>query len=210
MSKQEEKSLYEQQEEHILEKSDAFISILTQRGILGDIQINDQKIREAQKEKRKLAYHNTEMLLKNYRHIIWQAECEAGRIADELNLPLHNLDAILSRVDAEIGMGNRRLEMKLESLNKFRILIDRVNEALSLLKKKPDNGEKLYELIYLTYISPDKLTQNDVLYRLDVSRRHFYRLREQALTVLSIRLWAAPTSELDIWLDLLTLIDKGL
>lgn len=210
MSTLDEKSLYDQQEEHILEKSDAFIELLTKRGILGDVEIDNEKVRQAQQERRKLAYHNTQMLLKNYRHIIWQAECEASRIADELNLPLQNLDAILSRIDAEIGMGNRRMEAKLESLSKFRVLIDRVNEALTLLRKKPENGEKLYELIYMTYISPDKLDQNDILYRLDLSRRHFYRLREQAITVLSIRLWAAPTSELDVWLDLLTLFDKGI
>ena len=210
MSTLDEKSLYDQQEERILEKSDAFIELLTKRGILGDIEIENEKIRQAQQERRKQAYHNTQMLLKNYRHIIWQAECEASRIADELDLPLQNLDAILSRIDAEIGMGNRRMEAKLESLSKFRVLIDRVNEALTLLRKKPENGEKLYELIYMTYISPDKLEQNDILYRLDLSRRHFYRLREQAITVLSIRLWAAPTSELDVWLDLLTLFDKGL
>ena len=209
MSTLDEKSLYDQQEEHILEKSDAFIELLTKRGILGDVEINNEKVRQAQQERRKLAYHNTQMLLKNYRHIIWQAECEASRVADELNLPLQNLDAILSRIDAEIGMGNRKMEAKLESLSKFRVLIDRVNEALTLLRKKPENGEKLYELIYMTYISPDKLEQNDILYRLDLSRRHFYRLREQAITVLSIRLWAAPTSELDVWLDLLTLFDKG-
>ena len=210
MSTLDEKSLYDQQEEHILEKSDAFIELLTKRGILGDVEIDNEKVRQAQQERRKLAYHNTQMLLKNYRHIIWQAECEASRIADELNLPLQNLDAILSRIDAEIGMGNRRMEAKLESLSKFRVLIDRVNEALTLLRKKPENGEKLYDLIYMTYISPDKLDQNDILYRLDLSRRHFYRLREQAITVLSIRLWAAPTSELDVWLDLLTLFDKGI
>ena len=210
MSTLDEKSLYDQQEEHILEKSDAFIELLTKRGILGDVEIGNEKVRQAQQERRKLAYHNTQMLLKNYRHIIWQAECEASRIADELNLPLQNLDAILSRIDAEIGMGNRRMEAKLESLSKFRVLIDRVNEALTLLRKKPENGEKLYDLIYMTYISPDKLDQNDILYRLDLSRRHFYRLREQAITVLSIRLWAAPTSELDVWLDLLTLFDKGI
>lgn len=36
MSKQDEKKLYEQQEEKILAQSDAFISLLTKRGILAD------------------------------------------------------------------------------------------------------------------------------------------------------------------------------
>ena len=45
------KSLYEQQEERILAQSDAFISLLTKRGILGDHQIDNEKVRKAQQEK---------------------------------------------------------------------------------------------------------------------------------------------------------------
>ena len=45
------KSLYEQQEERILAQSDAFISLLTKRGILGDQKIDNDKIRTAQQEK---------------------------------------------------------------------------------------------------------------------------------------------------------------
>ena len=45
------KSLYEQQEERILAQSDAFISLLTKRGILGDHQIDNEKARKAKQEK---------------------------------------------------------------------------------------------------------------------------------------------------------------
>lgn len=37
MSNQDEKTLYEQQENRILAQSDAFINLFTKRGILGDI-----------------------------------------------------------------------------------------------------------------------------------------------------------------------------
>lgn len=203
-----QKSLYEQQEAQILQRAEQFIDMLTRRGAIGDVEVEDEKKRFTEQERKKLAYHNTQMLLKNYRMIVWQMENEAVHVARELDVPLQNLDAILSRVDAELGMGNRRLEARLESVKRSRILIDQVNEALGLLKKKPENGERLYEIIYLTYIVPEKLNQNDVLYRMDLSRRHFYRLREQALSFLSIRLWGAPTAELDIWLDLLALLGK--
>ena len=45
------KSLYEQQEEQILAQSDAFISLLTKRVILGDHIIDNDKIRKAQQDK---------------------------------------------------------------------------------------------------------------------------------------------------------------
>lgn len=61
------KSLYEQQEERILAQSDAFISLLTKRGILGDHQIDNEKVRKAKQEKNRKSYHNTQLLLQHYR-----------------------------------------------------------------------------------------------------------------------------------------------
>ena len=91
---------------------------------------------------------------------------------------------------------------------KSRLLLDRVNDALTILKKKPDNGEKMYELIYLTYIAPEKLSHSELLYRLDISSRHYYRLRQQAFGILSIRLWSAPVAEMDSWLEVLNLLEQ--
>ena len=182
---------------------EAVLSFLRERGILADESITSQQIEE---KKRKEAYHNTLLLLSNYRNILWQTDSELDTIAAELNLPLQKLDAVLSRIDAEIGMENRRLELRLERLAKTRQLLDRINDALTSLKYKPDNGPLLYDLIYMTYIGEEKLLQTDVLYRLNISRRHFYRLKEQAVSIISLRLWSAPSADLDLWLDLVSLL----
>ena len=182
---------------------EAVLSFLRERGILADESITPQQIEE---KKRKEAYHNTLLLLSNYRNILWQTDSELDTIAAELNLPLQKLDAVLSRIDAEIGMENRRLELRLERLAKTRQLLDRINDALTTLKYKPDNGPLLYDLIYMTYIGEEKLLQTDVLYRLNISRRHFYRLKEQAVSIISLRLWSAPSADLDLWLDLVSLL----
>ena len=182
---------------------EAVLSFLRERGILADESITPQQVEE---KKRKEAYHNTLLLLSNYRNILWQTDSELETIAAELNLPLQKLDAVLSRIDAEIGMENRRLELRLERLAKTRQLLDRVNDALTSLKRKPDNGPLLYELIYLTYIGEEKLVLNDILYRLNISRRHYYRLKEQAVSAISLRLWSAPTTDLEIWLGLVSML----
>ena len=182
---------------------EAVLSFLRERGILADESITPQQVEE---KKRKEAYHNTLLLLSNYRNILWQTDSELDTIAAELNLPLQKLDAVLSRIDAEIGMENRRLELRLERLAKTRQLLDRINDALTTLKYKPDNGPLLYDLIYMTYIGEEKLLQTDVLYRLNISRRHFYRLKEQAVSIISLRLWSAPSADLDLWLDLVSLL----
>ena len=200
-------SLYEQQEERIRVQSDAFITLLPERGILGDQRIDDERIRNARQTKQKNTYHNTLMLLKNYRTIAWMLECFPDNVAEELDRPFENLDELIDHIDVEMSMGNRKLESRIEGVRKSRILLDRVNEALTVLKKKPENGEILYNLIYQTFITPENLSLTDILYRLDISPRHYYRLRSQAITILSIRLWAAPAKDVDFWLEMLTLLE---
>ena len=161
-----------------------------------------------QQEKQRRMYHNTTLLLEQYRNIAWALECFPDTIAAELDHPLGDLDSLLGKMDLEMGLGNRKLESRLESVKKSRLLLDRVNEALTVLKRKPDNGPKMYELIYQTYLAPEKLSHADLLYRLDISSRHYYRLRQQAITILSIRLWSAPSNEVDSWLEILTLLES--
>ena len=204
------RSLYEQQEDRIRTQSEAFIGLLTKRGILGDRKIDDEKIRAAQQEKRKRAYHNTEMLLKHYRLFIWVMTCAPQDIAEELEKQYETVDELLERLDFALAMGNQKAEQRMESMVNSRMLLKRLDEALTVLKNKPDNGVRLYELIYLTYIAPEKLSHKELLDRLNVSSRQYYRLREQAISILAIRLWSAPSGNVDFWLEILTLLEKDI
>lgn len=110
MNNEKNQSLYDQQEEEIRAHSEAFIGLLTKRGILGDQRINDEKIRAAQQEKRKRAYHNTEMLLKHYRLFVWVITCATQDIADELEKQYETVDELLDKLDFEVAMGNHKAE----------------------------------------------------------------------------------------------------
>ena len=181
-------------------QSQALLALLTAQGLLEDNSIDDESRRKAQQERLQKLYHNTQTLLAHYRDIAWALECFPEAVAQELDEPFDKLDTLLDRMDAEAGMGNRKLESRVESLRKSRLLLDRINEALTVLKKKPGNGPRLYELIYLTYIVPEKLSHTDLLFRLDLSSRQFYRLRDQAIDVIAVRLWAVPVGEMDLLL----------
>ena len=173
---------------------------------MADISISDERFRESQQKKQLMAFHNTELLLKHYKNITWMLECFPDTIAEELEQPFENVDEVIERLDLEITRGNRKIENRLESVLKTRIILDRVNEALTVLKKKPEDGGRLYDLIYLTYITPESLNHNEILYRLNLSSRHYYRLREQAINILSIRLWSAPNKDTEFWLELISIL----
>gem|GEM_PF-6446715 len=53
--------------EPLAPQSAAFLEILTDRGIVEDDKINDEKIRQADKEKKRRMFHNTQLLLQHYR-----------------------------------------------------------------------------------------------------------------------------------------------
>ena len=206
--KNQEKMTYEQQEAQIAEKSQAFINLLTQRGILANPKVTDEKIRAARQKKDRDSYHNTLLLLQNYRTLVWVMECFPETVAEELDRPFSDADELLEQMDLQLTMGNRKLENQLEGAKKSRLLLDRVNEALTVLRQKPRNGDDLYKLIYLTYIGPETLSHRELIYRLAMSSRQYYRFREQAITILSIRLWSAPSANVDFWLDMLTFLES--
>ena len=98
-------------------------------------------------------------------------------------------------VDTQLAMGNTRLEHRMLSIKQSRLLLDRINDALTVLRQKPGNGEMMYNIIFQTFVTPDKLTHQEILYR------------QQAVNILSIRLWTAPAGCLDAWLEILTLLE---
>ena len=81
-------------------------------------------------------------------------KCFPDTIAEELDRPFAGIDELVDHIDVEMSMNNRKLESRMAGIQKSQLLLDRVNEALTVLKKKPNDGEKLYNLIYETYIAP--------------------------------------------------------
>lgn len=127
-------------------------------------------------------------------------------IAEELDKPFEKFDDMIDRLDLEMSIGNKKIQNKLAGLEKTRLLIDRINDALTVLKKKPDDGETLYSLIYMSYISPEVLNHNELLFRLSISSRQYYRLREKAISVLSLCLWNSNDKDLDLWLNVIEML----
>ena len=61
----------------------------------------------------------------------------------------------------------------------------------------------------MTFIGPEKLSIQELTYRLDLSTRQYYRLKREAITVVSLRLWAASDPIVDLWLDILSTLGLG-
>ena len=199
--------LYDEEEAKILRNSNGLIDLLVQKGLLEDHEINDESIRKRNKEIAKKKYHNTRALLEQYRTIIWVLECVPDEIATEFKVQTEKIDALIEKIGYELSTDNKRLEGKLRTVLKTRKFVERVQDALTVLKMKPENGEALYKLIYEAYISPEIRSREELIERMHVSSRTYYRMRDLAVATMSKRLWGSDESELDDWLELLILVE---
>ena len=188
-------------------QTEKLIEALTKRGLLADESIRQESLRIAEQERQKALFHNTLALLKHYRDIVWVLESFPEQLAAELDGPLGNIDALIDRVDTEIGMEQHRMEYRLETMRTTRLLLDRVNDALSALKARPRDGRLMYDVLYHSFLCAEKLSHEEMLYRLNLSSRSFYRLRREAVTLLALRLWAAPDVRVEAWLELLAVLE---
>ena len=202
-----EKMTYEQQEAQIAEKSQAFINLLTQRGILANPKVTDEKIRAARQKKDRDSYHNTLLLLQNYRTLVWVMECFPETVAEELDKPFSDVDELLEQMDLQLA-GEPETGKSARRGQKVPAAAGQGKRGAYCPQAKAQNGMELYRLIYLTYIGPETLRHKELLYRLNLSSRQYYRFREQAITVLSIRLWSAPAADVDFWLEMLTFLES--
>lgn len=188
-------------------QTNALLEMLTRRGLLRDQQIDDERLQKARQEYLQKAFHNTELLLKNYRMICWVLTCFPDEIASELEGPMGGIDELIAKMDIRICMGDKKIENRLSGAAKTRLLMDRVNDALTVLKRKPQNGKKLYDLIYVTFLQEECWTHSQIIEYLDISARTYYRMRKEAVEVISTRLWAAPNPALDAWFEVLSLAE---
>lgn len=169
--------------------------------------IDESKKQAMKKVLDEKAYHNTEMLLESYRDIAWMLECYPDQLEEELETPMKNVDQLLDRVDAELSMENRKLESRLLSVRKTRLMFDRLNEAISLLKRYNDNGKEMYNLIYRTYIGERYDSIYNLFDDLNMSKRKYYDMKKRAVNLISQRLWFSENSEVDIWLEIVMLLE---
>lgn len=121
-------SLYDAQESQLQKQSAGFVELLMRKGMLEDPKIDDEKIRKAKKSTVQKAYHNTEVLLEQYRLVVWVLECVPGEIAQELLIPVQDVDALAERIELETTLGSKRIENRVNTMMKTRFLVDRVQE----------------------------------------------------------------------------------
>lgn len=196
------------EEKKLTGNEERFIDYLMKSGYLSDPKIADPEVRIKKQEDNKKIYHNTKLMLQHYRDLVWVMGSIPKDMKAELDIPMADLDKLITRLDVELSLDNRSVESRLQAVIRSRSLVDRMNEAISFLKTKPHEGELLYQIIYHTYIGKKRNSIFDVIDEVGLSKSRYYSLRKKAITMIGIKLWSAPNVKTELWMELLSYFEE--
>lgn len=178
----------------------------------------DEDEEYARDQQRRL-YQNTEMLLREYRFLVHNLKSIPQNVASELDVPLADLKATLKAASA-IGLYDTPIpEYKADQIRRSLTKIEYLHRSLEVLRNRPAthsvSGEKQYQTLKLTYIDEPQLKEAELLEKLGmmfpdkngstdpISRRTYYRWREQAIEYLSQAMWGGMSPTVNAVFDLI-------
>lgn len=155
---------------------------------------NEKKVPE---KKENTIYHDTLMLLKKYRDVVWSLELSVRQVCNRFQIEYGStVDEFLESIYcAGADIGGSQIEQHAKSIERSRNMLKLLDSSIELLREKHKYGEEYYWLLYYSFLSPHKLLNVDeIIEKLephirDISIRTYYRRRRQAIEALSSVLW---------------------
>lgn len=144
-----------------------------------------------QKLDKSTVYHDTELLLENYRNLIWRLEENLEDVEGAIyymgGRHLSNLFRLLSMELDEYDNEHSRkaVEERLFGLRESKLIIDLIDKAMLKLKNYPKNGDKYFQILHTSYIDKEPIRQDEIQDKLLISPSTYYRYRKKAIEILS-------------------------
>lgn len=133
-------------------------------------------------------YHDTWMLLKKYRDVVWSLELSVQHVRRQFEIEFGSTieDFLESIYLAGVDFADSGIEEHAKSIEKSYKMLKLLNSAIDLLRNKHKNGETYYWLLYYSYLSPQQYKNADEIIELlrphidDISYRTYFRRRKEA------------------------------
>lgn len=161
--------------------------------------MNNQK----RQEREKYLYHNTELLLKKYREVVWSLEVSA--IQAEMNFEFETGCKMAEFLDMSYAAGfdlaGTDIAEQARTMERNKKMLSIVDSAVSLMRRKHENGEEYYWVIYYSYLSDKPFkTVDEIMTKVEeytgpISCQTLYNWRKDAISTLSSILWGYTTKD---------------
>ena len=136
---------------------------------------------------------------------IWKYQISICKRNSEYGL---STDALF--VDSEVNKGGNRLESYARALERSKKMMQIIDTAIDLMRRKHKKGEFYYWILYYAYLSPQQCENAGAILQLletkgiSISLRTYYVHRDEAIEVLSSILWGYTSQDCEKITNLLT------
>lgn len=170
----------------------------------GVIQMSDKNTNVEKTKREEYLYHNTELLLKKYRDVVWSIE--VSTIQAQMNFKLEmdcKLEEFLEMsYVAGADLSGTHIQEQMRTLERNKKMLKIIESAINVLRENHKFGEEYYWVLYFTYLSKKIcLSVDDIISnvydktRVGVSQKTYFKYRKDAISKLSTILWGYTTKE---------------
>ena len=156
---------------------------------------NKKKVNEKMTREEYL-YHNTELLLKKYRDVVWSIEVSAmqAQISFELEMDCKLEEFLEMSYAAGADLSGTNIQEQMRTLERNKKMLKIIERAIKIMRERHADGEEYYWLLYYTYLSEKPCKNIDAIIELicekyPMSWKTYFRKKEKAIQVLSTILW---------------------
>lgn len=171
----------------------------------------NKKLTSEKGSREEYLYHNTELLLKKYRDVVWSIEVSTiqAQMSFELEMDCKLEELLEMSYVAGMDFSGTQIQEQMRTLERNKKMLRIIDSSVKVLKDNPKLGEEYYWVLYFTYISKkvspnvDDIIEN-VYKRSGVymSQKTYFKYRKAAINKLSTILWGFTSK------DSLDIIDK--
>lgn len=165
-------------------------------------------MKEKAKDKAKMTreeylYHNTELLLRKYRDVVWSIEVSAiqAQISFELEMDCKLEEFLEMSYDAGADLSGTQIQEQMRTLERNKKMLKIIEAAVNILRKKQVDGEEYYWILYYTYLSDRPCKKVEDIIKLigrktaPMAWKTYFNRRRKAIEVLSTILWGFTSKE---------------
>lgn len=130
------------------------------------IQTGVEQMESGQKDKKPVEkYHNTRHLLRQYRKVAYAVEISETDMNVRMEME-HGTRLSTLKVNAELAgvdLSGSKIESYARTVIRSKNMLQIIENALDAVRKDPDHGELMYQILYLTYFTKKRLPNRDAI-----------------------------------------------
>ena len=167
--------------------------------------MKENKKKETEKISREeYLYHNTELLLKKYRDVVWSIEVAMTQTELDFELEMDcGLGEFLEMsYAAGADLQGTQIQEQMRILERNKKMLKIIEKAVGVLKSNPNLGEEYYWILYFTYLSPKAYpTIYEIIDNVSdktqsfLSQKTYFKYRKAAINNLSTILWGITSKD---------------